>query len=75
MDAIFQDHHDPGTTLGLVEIHGILIDLLLKLVQVSLDGNLSSCIDCSTQFHVTCKPSGNVLDLTVYVIEKDAEDH
>ncbi|TRZ23389.1 hypothetical protein HGM15179_003740 [Zosterops borbonicus] len=61
--------------LGLVEIHDVLIGSLLKLVQVCLDGNLSSCVNCTTQFHITNKPAGSLLVLTVCVIEKDIEEH
>ncbi|RMC14213.1 hypothetical protein DUI87_09304 [Hirundo rustica rustica] len=60
--------------LALVGLHEILMDPLLKFVQVALDDIPSFCsiycLDC-----VICKLAERALDITVYVIDQDIKEH
>ena len=60
----------------LVEPHLVHMGLPFKLAEVSVDGTPSQCItNCTTQISVACKCAEGVLDPTVYVIDKDVEEH
>ncbi|KAK4811032.1 hypothetical protein QYF61_015736 [Mycteria americana] len=49
---------------------------LLQIVQVPLDGILFFwCVNCTTQLGVICKLAEGALDLTVYVIDENIEQH
>ena len=49
---------------------------VVKPVQVPLDGILSfCCINCTTQLGVVCKLAEGELNPTVYVTDKDVEEH
>ena len=62
--------------LDLVELHSILLGPLLKLVHVPLNGILLFyCTSCRPQLGVINKLSEGILSLTVYVVDKDFEEH
>ncbi|KAJ7408904.1 hypothetical protein WISP_117880 [Willisornis vidua] len=60
--------HLQDLALGLLEIHDIPMYLLIKFVQVPLDGNQSF-------WCVICKLAEGALDLTFSVIDEDNEEH
>ncbi|RMC04499.1 hypothetical protein DUI87_18944 [Hirundo rustica rustica] len=60
--------------LGL-ELYEFLVGLLLKLVQVPLDGIPSFCsVTCTTQLPVTCECTESALGPSASVTDKDSEE-
>ncbi|KAK4824907.1 LOW QUALITY PROTEIN: hypothetical protein QYF61_021422 [Mycteria americana] len=65
---------DPA--FGLVEPHEVHTGPLLQLVQVPLDDIMSFwCVNCTTQLGVICKLAESALNLAVYVIDENIEQH
>lgn len=58
-------------TLGLVEIHEVLMAHFPSFAQIPLD-DVSSfcCVTCTAQLCAVCKLAEGTLDLIVYVIER-----
>ncbi|GAB0180669.1 cAMP-dependent protein kinase inhibitor alpha [Grus japonensis] len=81
---IFQPVWIPGVALtqvqnlalGLVEPHEVHMGLLLKLVQVPLDGILSlRHVNHTTQLGVICKLAESALNPTVHVTDEDIKQY
>jgi len=62
--------------LGLVEPHLVHVGPLLEPVKLPLDGiSPFYCASCTTQLDVICKLAENVLDLLIWVIDKDVKEY
>lgn len=68
--------HGQHLLLGLVEIHDVLVDTVLKLVQVTLDRiPFFSCVSDTIQLCIICKLAEGTFDLCVWVMDEDIEKH
>ena len=68
--------HVQDLALGLVETRKVHTGLLLKLVQVPLDGIASlTHVDHTTQLGVICRLAEGALHPTVYIIDEDIKQY